>query len=55
MYIIFQNYNKQEGTGKFIYNPLILNNKQLLLNLIDCKATKVFVRVFCLNYPAILN
>ena len=26
MYIIFQNYNKQEGTGKFIYNPLMLDN-----------------------------
>ena len=25
-----QNYNKKEGTGKFIYNPLILDNKQLL-------------------------
>ena len=32
LYIFFQNYNTQTGTGKFIYNTSILGDKQLLLN-----------------------
>ena len=39
MYIFSLNYNKQEGTGKFIYNPSVLDNKQLFSNIIDFKAT----------------
>ena len=31
LYIFFQNYNTQMGTGKFTYNALILDEKQLLL------------------------
>ena len=44
----FLNYNQQEGTGKFIYTPLILDNKQLS-NMIDHKATQV------LFYPTIVD
>ena len=29
LYISFQNYNTQEGTGKVIYKPSILDEKQL--------------------------
>ena len=43
------NYNKQEGTGKFIYTPLILDNKQLLSNMIDCKCLQ---KIF---YPTIAD
>ena len=45
LYIFFQNNNKQEGTGKFIYNPSILDNKQLLSNIINRKATQVFAKI----------
>ena len=31
LYISFQNHNTQEYTGKFIYKPSILDEKQLLL------------------------
>ena len=37
--ISFCNHNYQGGTGEFIYKDLILGNKQLLLNMIDHKAT----------------
>ena len=46
------NYNKQEGTGKFIYTPLILDNKQLLSNMNDRKATQVSTKIF---YPTIVD
>ena len=52
LYIFFQIYNKQEGTGKFIYNLSIQDNKQLL---IKHKATQVLAKIFCLNYLAILD
>ena len=45
LYIFFQNY-KQEGIGKYIYNLLLLDNKQLLSNMIDHKATQVFGKIF---------
>ena len=41
LYIFFYNHNYQGGTGKFIYKALILDNKQLLSNMIDYKATQV--------------
>ena len=31
LYISFQNYNIQEGTGKVIYKPSILDEEQLHL------------------------
>ena len=37
--IFFYNHNHHGGTGEFIYKNLILNYKQLLLNMIDCEAT----------------
>ena len=46
------NYNKQEGTDKFIYTPSILDNKQLLSNMIDCKATQVSAKII---YPTIVD
>ena len=49
MYIFFQNYNKQEGTGKFDYNPSILDNKQLFLHMINCEATQVFAKMLKLQ------
>ena len=62
--IFFYNHNYQGGTGKFIYKASILGNKQLLSNIIDCKATQVlhitriaFLAdsvISCSNYPAIL-
>ena len=55
MYILFQNYNKQEGTGKYTYNPSILDNKQLLSNMVNHKATQAFAKIFGLNYPTILD
>ena len=39
MYIFSLNYNKQEDTGKFIYNPSVLDNKKLFSNMINFKAT----------------
>ena len=64
LYIFFHNHNYQGGIGKFIYRALMLDNKQLLSNLIDCEATQVpyTTRIaflvdnytFCSNYPAIL-
>ena len=36
--IFFCNHNYQGGTGEYIYKALIIGNKQLLLNMIDCKA-----------------
>ena len=64
LYIFFHNYNCQEGTGKFICKALILDNKQLLSNMIDCKAVQLpyttrntFLThsyIFCSNHPAIL-
>ena len=39
--ISFQNYDSQEGTGKFICKPSILDEKQLHLNRIDQEAIKV--------------
>ena len=60
----FHNYNYEGITGNFIYKALILDNKQLLSNMIDCKATQVpyttrisFITdsyIFCSNFPAIL-
>ena len=41
LYIIFHNHNYQGGIGKFIYKALILGNKQLLSNMVDCEATQV--------------
>ena len=46
------NYKKQEGTGKFIYTPSILDSKQLLSNMIDRKGTQVSAKIF---YPAIVD
>ena len=46
------NWNKQEYTGKFMYTPSILDNKQLLSNKIDHKATQVSANVF---YPNIVD
>ena len=46
------NYNKQKDTGKFIYTPSISDNKQLLSNMIDRKATQVSAKIF---YPAIAD
>ena len=40
------NYNQQEGTGKSIFTPLILDNKQFFSNKIDRKATKVSAKDF---------
>ena len=54
-YIFFQIYNKQEGIGKFIYNPSIPDNKQLVSNSINHKATQALAKIFCLNYLAILD
>ena len=63
LYIFFHNHNYQEGTGKFNYKASILDNKQLLSNMIDRKATQVpyttrmsFLTdsyIFCSNFPAI--
>ena len=50
MCIILENYNSQAGTGKCIYNPLILDNKQPLPSMIDHKATQVCQKIFPLNY-----
>ena len=36
---IFHNHNYQGATGRFIYKASILDNKQLLANMIDHKAT----------------
>ena len=57
----------QRGTGKFIYEALILDNKQHLSNMIDHEATQVpyiiktafladsyIYCIFCWNFPAIL-
>ena len=46
------NNNKQEGTGIFIYTPSILDNKQLLSNMVDHKATQVIAKIF---YQAIVD
>ena len=64
LYIFFHNHNYQRGAGEFIYKALILDNKQLLSNMIDYKATQVpytteiaFLAdsyILCSNYPAIL-
>ena len=40
LYISFQNYNIQEGTGKFIYKPSIFDEEQLHLKQ-DREAIKV--------------
>ena len=37
--IFFHNHNYQIDTGEFIYKALILGNKQLISNMIDCEAT----------------
>ena len=62
--ILFHNHNYQGSTGKFIYRASILDNKQLLSNIVDCKATQVpyTTRIAFLadsyiissNFPAIL-
>ena len=39
MYIFFHNHSYQGDTGKFIYKASMLDNKQLLSNMIDYKAT----------------
>ena len=54
LYISFQNYNKQKDTGKFIYNPLILDNIQLLSNMIDCKTAQMFAKIFYLTIQLFL-
>ena len=64
MHIFFHNQNYERITGKFIYKAVILDNKQLLSNMIDCKATQVpyttrisFITdsyIFCSDFPAIL-
>ena len=41
LYIFFHNHNYQGGAGKFISKALILDNKQLISNMIDCEATQV--------------
>ena len=41
LYIFFHNHNYKGGAGKFISKALILNNKQLISNMIDCEATQV--------------
>ena len=41
LYISFQNHNTQEGTGKVIYKPSVLDEKQLHSNRIDREAIKV--------------
>ena len=53
-------------TGKFIYKALILDNKQLLSTMTECKAIQVLYttriallagscsHIFCSNFPAIL-
>ena len=46
------NYNKQEGIGIFIYTPSILDNKLLLSNMIDRKATQAIAKIF---YQAIVD
>ena len=45
LYVFFHNHNYQGGTGKFIYNTLILYNKQLLSNMIDRKAIQPYTTV----------
>ena len=57
---------QSQCTGKFIYKALILDNKQLLSTMIECKATQVpyttrialladsYSHIFCSNFPAIL-
>ena len=50
-----QQAERYVATGKFIYNPLISDIKQLLSNMINHKATQVFGKVFHLNYPTILD
>ena len=64
MYIFFHSHIHQGGTGKFIYKASIIDNKQLLSNIIDHKATQVpyMIRnaflpdsyIFCPNHPTIL-
>ena len=64
LYIFFHNHKYQGGTGNFIYKASILDNKQLLLNMVDYKATQVpyttkiaFLAdsyILSLNYPTIL-
>ena len=39
--VFFHNHNYQGDIGKFIYKASIIGNKQLLTNMIDCKATQV--------------
>ena len=41
----------QEGTGKLIYILSVFDNKQILSNMIDHKATQVSAKIF---YPAIV-
>ena len=41
LYIIFHDHNYQGDIGKFIYKALIVENKQLLSNMIECEATQV--------------
>ena len=41
LYIFFHNHNYQGDTGKFIYKPLILDNKQLLSDMLDREATQL--------------
>ena len=49
--IFLHNHNYQGGKGKFIYKALILGNKQLLSNMIDCEATKVpYITSDCLPH-----
>ena len=63
LYISFHNHNYQGGAGKFISKALILHNKQLISNMIDCEATQVlYTRIAFLsdsyilysNYPVTL-
>ena len=62
--VVIAHFHPQGGTGKFIYKASILNNKQLLSNMIDCKVTQVPYTtrivfpadsyIFCSNFPVIL-
>ena len=64
LYIFFHNHNYQGYIGKFIYKASILDNKQLLLNMIDREAAQVTYTtrnafltdsyIFCSNFLAIL-
>ena len=41
LYISFQNHNTQEGTGKVIYKPSVLKEKQLYLKQDQSRSHKV--------------